>query len=125
MTSSKARIDLLKEIQEKAEKRKKMRTKAALNKDAQSFVMKFLKDAEDIRNRCGRDTGTAMTFTGLSAKALEDQIRTIDSGATIMVNSEAGDVVSVTITWSDRYMIDNNVDKQHTIDMSAFLFSDV
>jgi hypothetical protein len=119
---SKVKNDMLERIRNKANKRKEMREKSATNKDAVNYAMRFLKEAEEMTAKLGE---AAMMFVGLSANSLEKQLMTIDPGVKIDVNFDNKTVVSVTIHWSDKYAQDNKLDKHCTIDMTAFLFSDI
>lgn len=119
---SKVKNDLLKQIQDKANKRKQLREKSVTNRDAMNYVMQFLKESETT-SALGETT--AMMFIGLSANTLEKQLATIDPGVKIDVNFDHRTVVSVTIHWSDKYAQDNKIDKDCTVDMTAFLFADI
>lgn len=125
MSKSRAMKHMVKRVLAAAEKRKADRNKSISNKDAMSFVLAFLKEVDNLKKSGNDKIGGLVVLMGLWVNTLEKQIQTIDPDASVKVNANESNEVSVTITWSDEHCKQNNVDKECTIDTTAFLFSDI
>mgnify|MGYP003335106541 CR=1 FL=1 len=122
--------DLLKEIEEKANKIRQKRKHAIENKTIEAVVFTFFKNIEESRSLHNgamynpylfRDAHNALIkkIKLFDAKASFDIMWTNDSDIAI---SFTNTVQGILITWSNEYIQKNNIEPTRYIDVSEMLF---
>ena len=122
MSNNSVKDDLLKEIDQRIDKRSKLKAQAALPKDLQHHAFQFFKRVDDIRS-ISPDGVLDWTLLVQAQKAFEVQVLAIDRDVTLQINFIEGNISTVDVKWSELYQARYGVDPITTIDVSDMLLS--
>lgn len=120
------RKQLLKEIDQKIEKKRRAKEKAASNKDVESFILEFLQEIDDIQ-KTAPDEALWALLAGVAEVSLRNKIQTIDARASVSVSwyEEEGRATranGVHVKWSPFYVQLKDCEPELFIDVASLLF---
>lgn len=121
---SSIRQKILKEIDDRIQRKKKLRAEVASRKDdIEAYVLKLMDEVDDMMSKTV-NTSLFEILIPNYVKSLEGHIRTIDGGATIEVSwtEEPKRLNGVLIKWSAAYQVVNNCDPERYVDVANLLF---
>lgn len=125
--------DILSQIDKKAKKIRDKRVDASNNKTLEAAIFDFFKNIEQSKQIGGGIKYDRDMFLA-ARKSMVDRIKVFDKQVKVSIefnvtaekgetlNWQEQDVRGVTIWWSDKYIVKNNVDPSLYIDVSNMLF---
>jgi hypothetical protein len=127
---SSVRDALLKEINDKIERKKKLREEVARrNDDVEVFVMNLMNEVDDMMSKTV-NTDLWEALVPAYVNSLENRIKSLDRDARVEVSWHTSDtpgvpnrINGVLIKWSPAYQLKHSCEPERFIDPTSLLFS--
>jgi len=122
--------NLLKQIEEKAQKIRDKRIEAASNKTIENYVFEFFRNIEDSR-KLYNNNGYDYVLLGEAKRSLINKLKAFDEKIKVSIeynstesttHNEAQTIRGVTLWWSPKYIKQHNCDPSLYMDVSNMLF---
>lgn len=123
---SDVKAKLLEEINQKIEKRRQAKKRAAQNNTVEAYVLDLIKNIEEIAPMVTNDIEWQL-LAKQAVNSFEQRMKSIDPTCNVFVNWHESDgkppqIYNVNIKWSKYYVNKENCDQELTVDATELLF---